>query len=181
MLADRTVVLVTHDVLDALLLADRVVVLEAGRVVEEGPASEVLSRPRSAFAARLAGLNLVAGTWAGDAVRSDEGVTGARAGVRPGPGGGRPRRARRSGRTRWRSTASASRAARATASPSRSPGSSRSATWCGSARPRDGQSLAADVTVQSVAALELAAGQEVTFTVKATEVAVYRLDGPRVT
>ncbi len=36
-LADRTVVLVTHDVLDALLLADRVVVLEGGRVVESGP------------------------------------------------------------------------------------------------------------------------------------------------
>jgi molybdate transport system ATP-binding protein len=37
------------------------------------------------------------------------------------------------------------------------------------------QSLAADVTVQAVAALELATGQDVTFTVKATEVAVYRL------
>ena len=36
-------------------------------------------------------------------------------------------------------------------------------------------SLAADVTVQSVAALDLALGQEVTFTVKATEVAVYPL------
>ena len=69
-LADRTVMLVTHDALDALLLADRVVVLEAGRVVEEGPTSEVLSRPRSPFAARLAGLNLVAGTWSGSEVRS---------------------------------------------------------------------------------------------------------------
>ena len=38
-LADRTAVVVTHDVLDALLLADRVVVLEAGRVVEQGPAA----------------------------------------------------------------------------------------------------------------------------------------------
>ena len=45
-------VLVTHDVLDALLLADRVVVLDGGRVVEEGPSREVLARPRSAFAAR---------------------------------------------------------------------------------------------------------------------------------
>ena len=41
-----------------------------------------------------------------------------------------------------------------------------------------GQGLAADVTVQSVAALELAAGEEVTFTVKATEVAVYRTARP---
>ena len=68
-LADRTAIVVTHDPLDALLLADRVVVLEAGRVVEDGPSREVLSRPRSAFAARLAGLNLVRGTWRDGAVR----------------------------------------------------------------------------------------------------------------
>ena len=47
-LAGRTAIVVTHDPLDALLLADRVVVLEAGRVVEHGPSREVLSRPRSA-------------------------------------------------------------------------------------------------------------------------------------
>ncbi|RYI99775.1 MAG: ATP-binding cassette domain-containing protein [Actinomycetales bacterium] len=68
-LADRTVLLVTHDALDALLLADRVVVLDHGRVVEEGPTRDVLARPRSAFAAQVAGLNLVAGTWEDDAVR----------------------------------------------------------------------------------------------------------------
>jgi molybdopterin-binding protein len=67
-LADRTVLLVTHDALDALLLADRVVVVEAGRVVEQGATAEVLSRPRSTFAARIAGLNLVAGRWDGGAV-----------------------------------------------------------------------------------------------------------------
>ena len=50
--------MVTHDPLDALLLADRVVVLSDGRVVEEGTSSEVLSRPRSPFAARLAGLGV---------------------------------------------------------------------------------------------------------------------------
>lgn len=58
----RTAVIVTHEVLDALALADRVIVMEAGRVVESGPVREVLARPRSAFAARIAGLNLVAGT-----------------------------------------------------------------------------------------------------------------------
>jgi molybdate transport system ATP-binding protein len=62
-LAGRTVLLATHDVLDALLLADRVLVLEEGRVVEEGPTATVLARPRSGFGARIAGLNLVAGTW----------------------------------------------------------------------------------------------------------------------
>ncbi|WP_235503291.1 ABC transporter permease [Aeromicrobium sp. Root495] len=67
-LADRTVLLVTHDALDALLLADRVVVVDGGRVVEVGPTREVLARPRSAFAAQVAGLNLVSGTWEGAAV-----------------------------------------------------------------------------------------------------------------
>ena len=76
-LAARTVLLVTHDPLDALLLADRVVVLEQGRVVEDGPSHEVLTRPRSAFAARVAGLNLVPGRWEGGAVvHPDAVVTG---------------------------------------------------------------------------------------------------------
>jgi molybdate transport system ATP-binding protein len=70
-LQDRMAVIATHDVLDALLLADRVVVLDGGRVVEEGPTAEVLSRPRSAFAAQIAGLNLLAGTWDGEALVTD--------------------------------------------------------------------------------------------------------------
>lgn len=67
-LADRTAVVATHDILDALLLADRVAVLDAGRVVESGPTEEVLSRPRSDFAARIAGLNLLRGVWDGAAL-----------------------------------------------------------------------------------------------------------------
>ncbi|MFI6430225.1 sulfate/molybdate ABC transporter ATP-binding protein [Rhodococcus oryzae] len=58
----RTAVLVTHDLLDALALADRVIVLESGRIVERGSVREVLTSPRSAFAARMAGVNLVSGT-----------------------------------------------------------------------------------------------------------------------
>jgi molybdopterin-binding protein len=76
-LADRTAIVVTHDALDALLLADRVVVVEGGRVVEHGPTAEVLRRPRSTFAARIAGLNLVAGRWDGETVtRGDVVVRG---------------------------------------------------------------------------------------------------------
>ncbi|MGO1510562.1 MAG: sulfate/molybdate ABC transporter ATP-binding protein [Actinomycetaceae bacterium] len=74
--AGRSALVVTHDLLDVLALADHVVVLEGGRVVEEGPTREVLVRPRSAFAARFAGVNLVLGTrTAHDEVR--EGAGGA--------------------------------------------------------------------------------------------------------
>jgi molybdate transport system ATP-binding protein len=53
--------LVTHDLLDVVTLADRVVVLEAGRVVESGPTAAILAAPRSRFGARFAGVNLVSG------------------------------------------------------------------------------------------------------------------------
>jgi molybdate transport system ATP-binding protein len=72
-LAGRQAIIITHDVLDALMLADRVVILENGRISEEGPTREVLQRPRSTFAAGLAGLNLIAGTFAGDGIRTAEG------------------------------------------------------------------------------------------------------------
>ncbi|MFD4458380.1 sulfate/molybdate ABC transporter ATP-binding protein [Nocardia sp. NPDC058480] len=58
----RCAVLVTHDIIDAITLADRLVVLEAGRVVDSGPVAEVMSHPRNPFAARIAGLNLLRGT-----------------------------------------------------------------------------------------------------------------------
>src|SRR5699024_810463 len=84
-LAERTALIVTHDVLDALTLADRIAVLEDGRLVEHGPAEEVLGRPRTAFAARFAGLNLVTGRWDGAAVAPEGGGRlRARAGFPPG-------------------------------------------------------------------------------------------------
>ncbi|WP_280298305.1 sulfate/molybdate ABC transporter ATP-binding protein [Nocardia neocaledoniensis] len=58
----RCAVLVTHDIIDAITLADRLVILEAGRIVDAGPVAEVMSHPRSPFAARVAGLNLLRGT-----------------------------------------------------------------------------------------------------------------------
>jgi ABC-type sulfate/molybdate transport systems ATPase subunit len=83
-LADRTTLLVTHDALDALLLADRVVVVEDGRVVEQGETREVLTRPRSDFAARIAGLNLVTGRWRdGAVVHPTASVTGLPVGFQP--------------------------------------------------------------------------------------------------
>jgi molybdate transport system ATP-binding protein len=54
--------LVTHDPVDALVLADRVLVLEGGRVVQEGPPGEVARRPATEYVARLVGLNLYPGS-----------------------------------------------------------------------------------------------------------------------
>jgi molybdate transport system ATP-binding protein len=64
----RSAVLVTHDVLDVLTLADRVLVIEAGRISEIGSTTDVLAAPRSRFGARIAGVNLVTGTFESDGV-----------------------------------------------------------------------------------------------------------------
>jgi molybdate transport system ATP-binding protein len=55
---------VTHDPLDAMAMADRLVVLEEGRITQEGTLHDVTARPRSPWAARLVGLNLYRGTVA---------------------------------------------------------------------------------------------------------------------
>lgn len=54
-------VLVTHDLLDVLALADHVVVLDEGHIVERGTVAEVLRAPTSTFAAELAGVNVLRG------------------------------------------------------------------------------------------------------------------------
>jgi molybdate transport system ATP-binding protein len=58
---DGPVVLVTHDPLEAMVLADRLLVIEAGRPVQQGSPAEVARRPASPYVARLVGLNL----WTG--------------------------------------------------------------------------------------------------------------------
>jgi molybdate transport system ATP-binding protein len=50
--------LVTHDPLEALVLADRIVILEAGRIVQAGTAAEITSRPLTPYVADLVGVNL---------------------------------------------------------------------------------------------------------------------------
>ena len=54
-------ILITHELLDVFTLADRVLVLESGKVAEIGPVADVLTAPRSHFGARIAGVNLVNG------------------------------------------------------------------------------------------------------------------------
>ncbi|WP_206518084.1 ATP-binding cassette domain-containing protein [Rhodococcus sp. X156] len=168
----RSALLVTHDVLDALVLADRVVVVEGGQVVEAGPAAQVLSRPRSSFAARIAGLNLLLGTVTERGLRTASGT--ALAGVldedcRPGqaavavfdplavavhvqPPGGSPRNAV---------------PVRVTAVEPRGQLVRVRAVQDG------GEVLLADVTTASVAELDLVPGHRAYFVVKAAEVRVH--------
>jgi molybdate transport system ATP-binding protein len=56
---DGVCLLVTHDAIDALTLADRVLVLDAGLVVQSGSPRDVAARPRTDHVARLVGLNVL--------------------------------------------------------------------------------------------------------------------------
>ncbi len=167
-LAERTVVLVTHDALDALLLADRVLVIEDGTVVEQGPCSEVLTRPRSRFAAQLAGLNMVVGTWRDGYVVTTSGMrlAGTVHGVPPAEG----------------DAAVAVFPPRAVSVFLQAPGGSpRNAldVTITHLEPHGGQvrvrseELSADVTPQAAAELDLAPGSLACFAIKATEIDVY--------
>ncbi|UGT65964.1 ABC transporter ATP-binding protein [Nocardia gipuzkoensis] len=77
-------VLVTHDPLDAMVLADRLVIVEHGAVVQQGPPAEVARQPRSDYVADLVGLNLYRGTARGTAV--DLAAEGAFTVAEPGAG-----------------------------------------------------------------------------------------------
>jgi molybdate transport system ATP-binding protein len=65
---DGTRLLVTHDPLEAMALADRLVVLEGGRVTQTGSPAQVSQRPRSGYVAELVGVNLFRGRADGGAV-----------------------------------------------------------------------------------------------------------------
>lgn len=66
--------LVTHDPVDALLLADRVVVLEDGRVSQAGTLHEVTTMPRTRYVAELMGTNLLHGRATGTTVTLEGGA-----------------------------------------------------------------------------------------------------------
>ena len=86
-LAGRTTVLVTHDALDAHLLADRVAVLHDGRVVEAGPTRRVLAHPTHPFTAEIAGLTLLTGRRTATGLVTDGGLALAGRAVEPIPVG----------------------------------------------------------------------------------------------
>jgi len=66
-------VLVTHDPLDALMLADRLVIVEDGGIVQSGDAATITAQPRTDYVARLVGLNLYRGHASGTTVTLPDG------------------------------------------------------------------------------------------------------------
>ncbi|MFJ2607331.1 ABC transporter ATP-binding protein [Streptomyces sp. NPDC087425] len=70
---EAVAVLVTHDPLDAMVLADRLVVIERGEIVQEGAPADIARRPRTDYIAQLVGLNLYRGRAEGQTVRLDTG------------------------------------------------------------------------------------------------------------
>lgn len=70
---DIPTILVTHDPIEAMVMTDRLVVLEGGRVAQTGTPQEIAARPLTSYVARLLGLNLYAGRVLGDHVMIDAG------------------------------------------------------------------------------------------------------------
>lgn len=171
----RSAVMVTHDLLDVLTLADRVLILESGTVAETGPVAAVLAAPRSRFGARFAGVNLVGGTLESDGVlrthggRRWYGATGSDA------TSGRP------------AVAVFSPAAVAVYrdAPHGSPRNTVEVTVAeldsrdaairvrGGEQPDGAPGLAADITAEAAADLRLVVGERIHFSVKAQEVALH--------
>jgi molybdate transport system ATP-binding protein len=160
-------VLVTHDALDAMVLADRLVVVEHGAIVQTGTPAEIARRPRTEYVARLVGLNLVRGVAHGHDVRVDGGPTLVVAERTNGP------------------VYAAFRPAAVAVYPERPAGSPRN-VWAGTvtaAEPHgdavrlgvevDGLPVLADCTAAAVAELELGPGSPVWASVKASEIEVY--------
>ena len=61
-----TVVMVSHDLVDIASLSDAVAVMDAGKLITQGPTTEILSTPSTEFVASLTGASLLNGTLAGD-------------------------------------------------------------------------------------------------------------------
>jgi molybdate transport system ATP-binding protein len=159
--------LVTHDPVDAYALADRVAILDAGRIVQVGTLADVTAHPRSRYVADLVGVNLVTGTVADGVMTTDSGAHVVIADALPGPSFAviRPH----------------------SIALLRDPpvGSSPRNTWLGTITDIDrlgdrvrvgihGQlSLTAEITVAALDALQLRPGDDVHAIVKATDIDVY--------
>ena len=171
-LADRSALVVTHDLLDALLLASRVIVLDGGRIVESGLTADVIRHPRTPFTARIAGLNLIRGAADERGLRDAGGVL-VEGVVRDETHPGEPAVA----------AFSPSAVSVFTEVPHGSPRNAFAVTVTElepresqvrvRARDRTGHTLLADVTAATVSELDLYPGREVFYCVKATGVTIY--------
>jgi molybdate transport system ATP-binding protein len=65
---------VTHDPVDAHALADRIVILEGGRIVQAGTLADISAAPRSDYIAELVGVNLLSGTASDGAITTETGA-----------------------------------------------------------------------------------------------------------
>lgn len=159
-------IMVTHDPLDALALADHVAVLEAGRLTQYGTIAEVTAHPRRGYVADLLGVNLLEGTGSAHEVRLQGGVSVATADAVDGP------------------TLVLIRPNSVTLQRTR-PDSSARNNWRLAVegfdllgdrmrvRLRGDLSLIAEVTPAALTALAVAEGERLWATVKATDVTVY--------
>ena len=196
-LTGRAVAVVTHDPLDLWALADDVVVVISGRAAQTGTVEDVLARPTSDFAARLAGVSLVEGEiYDDDEVRTPAGdiVAGVRSTLGDGWHiGGRavatvdPRSVAIEASPAPADPASLSTSAAEPASGPAGPASSVRNFWPArvvglapagaltrvTTELRDGQRIDAEVTTRSAADLALAPGVDVTLVVKAAQVSLY--------
>jgi molybdate transport system ATP-binding protein len=157
---------VTHDPLEAVALADRLIVIENGRLVQTGTPAEVTERPRSQYVADLVGVNLLRGQADHGSVRVPGGPVVAAAGAESGevfavihPRAVAVHRARPEGSPRnvW-------------------PGRASGIELLGDrVRVRiDGEvRVVAEVTTAALKELDLAEGGEVWLSFKATDVGVY--------
>lgn len=159
-------IVITHDPLEAVALADRLVILEGGRVVQTGSPAAVTQRPRSRYVADLVGVNLLRGTSAagqvavagGASLQSADAVDGeVFAVIHPRAVALHRSRPEGSPRNVWRGRASA-------------------LDFQGD-RVRVGvegeMPIIAEITPAAVRELDLAEGGEIWVSVKATEITVY--------
>ena len=163
---DGVSILVTHDAIDTMTIANRVVVLDAGQVAQTGTPAEVAQRPRTDHVARLVGLNALRGHSVGTDVRLLDGSNLASA-------------------TPFDGEVFASFSPSAVALTLDEPVGSARNRWPGTVRsvvPHGaavrvhldaGKALISDVTPQSAASLSLVPGRKIWAAVKATEIEVY--------
>ncbi len=162
-----TTIVVTHDAVEAMTLADQLIAVEGGRVTQHGSATELRERPRSRYVADLVGVNLYRGEADSEGL-----VTGA--GTRIVAIG-----------HDTRGPALAVVHPRAVALHASRPNGTPRNVWSGTVAHIDPEgdrarvhvegavAITAEVTTPSIAALDLADGAPVWVSVKATEVEIY--------